>query len=60
MNKFETRFYSILNEQEVEKEAMVASLDKGTDPSEFDTAPTPGAEGDPNMAVSKALSERET
>ncbi len=42
MTKFESRFFKVINEQDLEKKAMEASLDKGTDSSEFDvdTAPT--------------------
>lgn len=36
MTKFESRFLKVIKEQDLEKSAMVASLDKGTDPSEFD------------------------
>jgi hypothetical protein len=36
MNKFASKFYKILNEQDDERAAMVSTLDKGTDPSEFD------------------------
>lgn len=43
MTKFEYKFFRTLREQDEEREAMVSTLDKGTDPSEFDadTQPTP-------------------
>lgn len=40
MTKFESRFLKVINEQDLEKKAMTASLDKGTDPSDFDIDPT--------------------
>lgn len=45
MSKFENRFFKILSEQEEEKAAMLATLDKDTDPGEFevDTAPNSAA-----------------
>lgn len=36
MSKFANKFFSILNEQDAERDAMLSTLDKGTDPSEFD------------------------
>lgn len=47
MNKFENRFFAVLHEQdEQDREAMVASLDKDTDPAEFDTDLTPSGDSD--------------
>lgn len=40
MTKFESRFLKVIKEQDLEKKAMTASLDKGTDPSEFDVDTT--------------------
>jgi hypothetical protein len=40
MTKFESRFHKVINEQDLEKKAMTASLDKGTDPGEFDVDTT--------------------
>ncbi len=40
MTKFESRFFKVINEQDLEKKAMTASLDKGTDPGEFDVDTT--------------------
>lgn len=61
MNRFENRFLKFLNEQDEEQQAMAATLDKGTNPADFDTdtGPDPGPES-PNVAVSRALSQRET
>lgn len=36
MSKFANKFFTILNEQDVERDAMLSTLDKDTDPSEFD------------------------
>ena len=36
MNKFASKFYKFLNEQDDERAAMVSTLDRGTDPDEFD------------------------
>ena len=36
MTKFENRFFTYILEQDDEREAMEASLDQGTDPTEFD------------------------
>ena len=36
MNKFASKFYKVLNEQDDERAAMVSTLDRGTDPEEFD------------------------
>jgi len=36
MSKFANKFFRILNEQDAERDAMLSTLDKGTDPSEFD------------------------
>lgn len=36
MNKFANKFFRVLNEQDDEREAMLSTLDKGTDPSQFD------------------------
>ncbi len=40
MTKFESRFFKVINEQDLEKQAMTASLDQGTDPGEFDVDTT--------------------
>lgn len=40
MSKFENRFFKILNEQDDEKAAMIATLDKDTDPNKFDVDTT--------------------
>ena len=37
MTKFENRFFSVLSEQDDERAAMLSTLEKGTDPAEFDT-----------------------
>jgi hypothetical protein len=44
MSKFENRFFKVLNEQDKEKAAMLATLDKDTNPDEFDVDPTPSAD----------------
>lgn len=47
MNKFEKSFFKLLSEQdnaELERQAMEDSLDKGTDPAEFDADTEPSGE----------------
>lgn len=58
MTKFENRFFSILNEQDKEKEAMIATLDKNTDPNEFnvDTAPSDSTADDLTAQAAKIKS----
>ena len=63
MSLYEKRFFKLLNEQdpaEAEKEAMLSTLDKGTDPSEFDVdqQPQPGADHHSSL-VAKAMSARQ-
>lgn len=63
MSLYEKRFFKLLNEQdpaEAEKEAMLSTLDKGTDPSEFDVdqQPQPGADHH-SALVAKAMSARQ-
>lgn len=61
MTKFEHKFFEALNAPTEDREAMLSSLDQGTDPDEFDVDfDKPMGTDDPNSAVSKALSERET
>ena len=61
MSIFKNRFFKCLVEQDEERDAMVSSLDQGTDPAAFDTQVNQpvGQSEDPNAIVSKALSERE-
>jgi hypothetical protein len=60
MSKFENRFFKVLNEQDEDRAAMLATLDKDTNPEDFNTeVDTPTDINDPNSAVSRALSERE-
>ena len=60
MSKFENRFFKVLNEQDEDRAAMLATLDKDTNPEDFNTeVDAPTDMNDPNSAVSKALSERE-
>lgn len=40
MSKFENRFFKILQEKDEERAAMLATLDKDTDPDEFDISST--------------------
>jgi hypothetical protein len=58
MTKFESRFFKVINEQDLEKKAMTASLDKGTDPAEFDvdTAPPESAAADLTAQAAKIKS----
>jgi len=58
MTKFESRFFKVINEQDLEKKAMTASLDKGTDPGEFDvdTAPAESAAADLTAQAAKIKS----
>ena len=58
MTKFESRFFKVINEQDLEKKAMTASLDKGTDPGEFDvdTAPPESAAADLTAQAAKIKS----
>ena len=37
MSKFANKFFKVLNEQDDEREAMLSTLDKDTDPAQFDT-----------------------
>ena len=61
MTKFENRFFKVLNEQDEDREAMLSTLDKDTDPSEFDTdVSAPVDSNDPNAAAARAISERES
>jgi len=42
MNRFENRFFKVLREQDdMDREAMEASLDQGTDPAAFDVTVEP-------------------
>jgi len=60
MSKFENRFFKVLKEQDEDRAAMLSTLDKGTDPQDFDTEVNTATDiNDPNSAVSRALSERE-
>ena len=60
MSKFENRFFKVLSEQDEDRAAMLSTLDKGTDPQDFDTEVDASLDiNDPNSAVSRALSERE-
>lgn len=56
MNKFAKRFFKVLKEQgetDLERAAMEASLDKGTDPGEFDANLEPSPE-DSDLAAQAA------
>jgi hypothetical protein len=60
MSKFENRFFKVLSEQDEDRAAMLSTLDKGTNPEDFDTNTAASTDiNDPNSAVSRALSERE-
>ena len=60
MSKFENRFFKVLSEQDEDRAAMLSTLDKETNPSDFDTDVNATSDiNDPNSAVSRALSERE-
>lgn len=60
MTKFQNRFFKILNEQDEDREAMIATLDKGTNPEEFDVdTQAPVDNNNPNAAAARAISERE-
>jgi hypothetical protein len=60
MSKFENRFFKVLSEQDEDRAAMLSTLDKDTNPEDFDTdTASPTNINDPNSAVSRALSERE-
>lgn len=39
MSKFENKFFKILSEQDAEKTAMLSTLEKDTDPAEFEVDP---------------------
>lgn len=52
MNKFESSFFKMLNEQDVDKEAMQSTLEPETDASEFDVNVEPSE--DTNNAAAKA------
>ena len=54
MNDFGKRFFKVLREQDdMDREAMEASLDQGTDPAAFDTAPPPASDAN-EVAVAMA------
>lgn len=55
MNDFGKRFFKVLREQDdMDREAMEASLDQGTDPTAFDTSPVPvGDSTDVAVAMAK-------
>lgn len=55
MNDFGKRFFKVLREQDdMDREAMEASLDQGTDPAAFDTSPAPvGDSTDVAVAMAK-------
>jgi hypothetical protein len=56
MNDFGKRFFKVLREQDdMDREAMEASLDQGTDPAAFDTSPV--SSGD-STAVATAMAEQ--
>jgi hypothetical protein len=58
MNRFGNRFFKVLREQDdMDREAMEASLDQGTDPAEFDVTVEPSGGGD-DVAV--AMAKRNT
>jgi hypothetical protein len=61
MTKFENRFFKMLNEADeldVDREAMEASLDDGTDAGEFDTQmPDPEEADDAAMRAAQATSD---
>jgi hypothetical protein len=60
MSKFENRFFKVLSEQDEDRAAMLSTLDKDTNPNDFDTDVNAVSDiNDPNSAVSRALSERE-
>lgn len=46
MTNFGNRFRRLINEQDLDRAAMEASLDKDTDPEEFDVDVEPSGEGD--------------
>lgn len=56
MNRFENRFFKVLREQDdMDREAMEASLDQGTDPAAFDVTVEPaGDTGGDDVAVAMA------
>ena len=56
MNDFGKRFFKVLREQDdMDREAMEASLDQGTDPAAFDTAAPPNADAN---AVATAMAKQ--
>ena len=61
MTKFENRFFKVLQEADefdVDREAMEASLDDGTDAAEFDAqTPDPAEADDAVMRAARATSE---
>jgi hypothetical protein len=59
MIKFERRFFKCLIEQDEDRAAMLSTLDRDTDPAAFDVDMNKQLpEGDPNAAVSQALTDR--
>lgn len=58
MTKFERRFYRQLLIEQDDRDAFEATLDRNTDPADFDVDNTPANPGDPNVKISQAMSER--
>jgi hypothetical protein len=60
MNDFGKRFFKVLREQDdMDREAMEASLDQGTDPAAFDTAAPPNADANADAsAVASAMAKQ--
>lgn len=60
MSRFKNKFFNVLNEQDEDRAAMLSTLDKDTNPNDFDTNVDASADSsNPNAAVSRAISERE-
>jgi phosphotransferase system HPr-like phosphotransfer protein len=60
MTKFESRFFSALNEQDEEQQAFNQSLDKGTDPGEFNVNPAGGVGANSEVAQHTAAAAEAT
>lgn len=60
MTKFESRFFRALNEQDEERQAMEQSLDRGTDPNQFDVDPANGQGANSEVAQHTAAAAEAT
>lgn len=58
MSRYEKRFLKVLNEQDDDRAAMLSTLDKGTDPDEFDAGAGNIEVDDVAVAAADAISKQ--